>query len=48
LNVQWIPGVHAKRGNLALVDGHVERLKPESLDPAIRNLPLATNRLCVP
>jgi prepilin-type processing-associated H-X9-DG protein len=48
LNMNWVPDAHAKNGNLAFVDGHIEMVRTGQLNPVIRNLPLATNRLCLP
>lgn len=48
LNMSWTPNLHAKHGNLAFVDGHVEISTKETLNSYIQQQPLATNRLCVP
>lgn len=48
LNVSWTPDLHAKHGNLAFVDGHVEISKSETLNSIIQQQPFATNRFCIP
>jgi prepilin-type processing-associated H-X9-DG protein len=46
--MSWIPNIHAKHGNLAFVDGHVEITKTETLNSILQQQPSVTNRLCMP
>lgn len=50
----WVNGLHftnsisGSGGNILFADGHVEYLKPKSLNAAFQNQNLATNRFAVP
>jgi prepilin-type N-terminal cleavage/methylation domain-containing protein/prepilin-type processing-associated H-X9-DG protein len=44
----WTPGVHNRRGNVALVDGSVHSLSSGGLPGALAQTGVATNRLSMP
>ncbi|MBW8865181.1 MAG: prepilin-type N-terminal cleavage/methylation domain-containing protein [Verrucomicrobia bacterium] len=48
LEMNWTHEIHPRYGILSFVDGHVEYVRTGAVNPYIHNLPLTTNRLCVP
>jgi prepilin-type N-terminal cleavage/methylation domain-containing protein len=47
-DMNWTREIHLRGGCLAFTDGHVEFNRTNSLNSFVQQLPLATNRLCIP
>lgn len=47
-NMSWTQEIHVRGGNLAFADGHVQFVRTNDLNLFVRQLPFATNRLCIP
>jgi hypothetical protein len=48
LDMTWTPNFHVQGGILSFTDGHAEFTRYDKLNSFIQNLPITTNRLCVP